>query len=94
MKINPKLLVLGSSIYGSMGFLGLKRGYDDYNYLTKKFNRPYLYSHCILNSLFGFVFYAFPISNILFITKEIYRLEVNLRNLEDQKQTDYYNQLI
>lgn len=37
--------------------------------------------------------YANPLLFPITASKEIYRLEVNLRNLENEKKTDYYNNL-
>jgi hypothetical protein len=34
-----------------------------------------------------------PYPGIFFAAKEIYILEINLRNLEDEKKTKYYNTL-
>ena len=82
----------------SWALLGFKRGSNDYDYNFKKYNfenkKSYLYSEKITYGLMGIFFYVNPF--LLFITfpKEMYRLEVNIRGLEDDKKTDYYNRLL
>ena len=84
-----------------MGFYrGIK--HYDYNFESRKKpnNNPYLYSrelkHCTMKLTDGFLglfFYINPFMCFITIPKEIYRLEVNIRKLEDEKKTDYYNNL-
>ena len=84
-------LVLGWTL------LGFYRGQHNYNYnyykVLYKFE-TYSYSHKLLHGLTGMVIYSSPIFIFVTIPKEIYRLEVNIRNLEHEKNTDYYNKLL
>jgi len=92
---------------GCWGLLGFKRGMHDYDYdydckcKKKKDNKyyydngPYLYSIRIALGLGGVILYMNPLTAILFvIPREIFRLEVNLRNIEDEKNGDYYNKIM
>ena len=47
----------------------------------------------LLYGVKGFLCYFYPVPGIFFFIKEIYIAEIYLRNLEDQKKTDYYNSL-
>ena len=97
---NKKNLIITTSI--SWSLLGFTRGinnYDsDYNYeksnMVSKKNSSYLYSTKIMYGLLGSFIYMNPIFIIITIPKEIYRFEVNLRNLEDEKKSIYYKNLI
>jgi hypothetical protein len=87
--------------YTSWCLLGFKRGLESYEYFFKynvysdvNYNYTYLYSGKLLNGCFGTILYASPIFIIPMMVKEVYRLEVNLRNLEAAKKSDYYNELI
>ena len=85
--------------------MGFYRGIKHYDYNLKKSsnksnNNPYLYSrelkHCTIKLTDGFLglfLYINPFMCFITIPKEIYRLEVNIRKLEDEKKTDYYNNL-
>lgn len=93
MNINLKAI----AYFGIMGSLGFKRGVDSYYYETyikyAKLKEPFFYSKSFLYGTIGSVMYMSPILFFL-VPKEIYRLEVNLRNLEEEKKKDYYNMLI
>jgi len=100
MNIN-QLKLLGLAYFGASSLLGFKRGIQNYNYehnkLVKKYPNQkdsYLYTRAVLDGAFGAVFYVFPVTNLFMLPKEIYRLEVNLRNLEDEKKSNYYNSLM
>jgi len=88
-------------LYLGWGVLGFKRGLQsyDYKYEKNKYYRsipndePKLYSSKIMKGCCGVMFYLNPCLLIISIPKEIYRLEVNLRSLEKEKSTDYYNEL-
>jgi hypothetical protein len=92
MKYSKEIFI---GAFTSWSVLGFKRGIDDYNYKYKKLSnkKTYLYSKKILFGFSGALLYACPIFYLITIPKEIYRLEVNLRSLEDEKKTDYYNEL-
>jgi hypothetical protein len=42
----------------------------------------------------GLVVYLCPAFYVIVLPKEIYRLEVNIRGLEDEKETQYYNNIL
>lgn len=50
----------------------------------------YLYTHSVGFGLFGLLFYGNPITVMGVIPKEIYRLEVNIRGLHEEKEKDSY----
>jgi|LauGreDrversion4_2_1035121.scaffolds.fasta_scaffold916332_1 hypothetical protein len=77
--------------WGSLGFI---RGINSYTYQYKKERfESYLYLNSFGYGWCGIVFYMNPFLFPLFFYKELYRLEVDLRRLEDEKNKDYYNQL-
>ena len=89
--IIPISLVTGWSI------LGFRRGMQQYDYKYNKNNKDsygrketYLYSSKILNGLLGISIYINPLFLFMTTLNEIYRLEVNIRNLEKEKYTNYY----
>lgn len=89
---NRKILLIASS----WSLLGFKRGMDSYDYSHKKAvksRESYLYSSKIFYGLIGGIAYINPILCGIIIPKEIYRFEVYIRNLEEDKKTDYYNEL-
>jgi hypothetical protein len=83
--------------------LGFYRGvkYYDYMYQKKNTNKePYLYSkelsyqtNRIMGGLYGIFIYINPFIIFTMIPRELYRLEVDIRGLEDEKKTDDYNRL-
>lgn len=75
--------------------LGFKRGLQSYEYTYQKsiHKEPYLYIHKGQYGLWGIMLYMNPILLPLTLYKEMYRLEVNLRGLEEEKKTDYYNHM-
>jgi hypothetical protein len=89
--------ILGWSIFGGWCSLGFARGLNAYDYYYIKYpthNNSYLYSNKGLFGIAGLCLYINPILIWITIPKEIYRLEVNLRNMEDEKKGDFYNELI
>jgi len=42
----------------------------------------------------GAIVYIHPFLLFLTVPKELYRLEVNVRGLEDEKKSDFYNRLL
>jgi len=76
--------------------LGFIRGIESYNYSYCKYekNKKYIYSNSIPYALFGIIIYANPAIFPFLMHKELYRLEVNLRNLENEKESSYYNNII
>jgi len=93
MKIKKSLLTIGYTGWCGLGFI---RGINSYKYNHDKYekNENYLYLNLIGNGFFGLVLYANPFFSPFSIYKEIYRFEVNIRNLESEKKTSYYNNLI
>ena len=80
------------------GSLGFYRGLNEYDYKYEKNKkmgrqRTYLYSGKFVNGLFGCFFYLNPLFVGITIPNEIYRLEVNLREMEYEKTTDRYNEI-
>ena len=77
----------------SWSLLGFKRGlnYYDYNHDKHANKETYLYISKVQQGCFGFFFYCNPIFLPFNVYKEIYRLEVNIRGLEEEKKTPYYN---
>jgi len=89
--------------FGSASLLGFYRGcqYYNYDYKSKRkytnsysTNENFFYSSCLVEGLIGSIFYVIPVTHILAMCKEIYRLETNFRNLENEKNTEYYYKLI
>ena len=69
--------------------LGCKRGFDYYDHSNPTI---YLYRDRTLYGLMGSLFYVSPALSLFIINKEIYRLEVKLRNLEEEKtKKSYYD---
>jgi hypothetical protein len=83
-------------IYTGWCGLGLIRGINSYNYTFDKYNirEHKLYTDKILHGFGGMFIYAVPIFLPILIYKEIYRLEVDIRDLKDEKRTTTYNHLL
>jgi len=92
MNINKSLSMIGFSSWCGLGFI---RGINSYKYYHNKCEKKedYLYLNSVFYGFCGVLIYANPILIPSSAYKEIYRLEVNLRNLENEKKTDYYNNL-
>jgi hypothetical protein len=84
-------LLIASTIHLSWCALGFMRGLNSYNY--KKYKETYLYTDKFFYGLAGICIYGNPFFLIITLPKELYRLEVNIRNLEQEKDSDYYNTL-
>ena len=76
--------------------LGFIRGINYYKYDYNKYekNEPYMYLTSLSYGLFGIIVYANPILLPITIHKELYRFEIDMRNLETKKKSMYYNHLI
>jgi len=90
--------------------LGFYRGVKLYNYDLKKktdeyeieenrkyynYEKPiYFYSNCFGEGLFGLIMYANPITLPIIIPKEIYRLEVNIRGMNEEKEKPSFYEII
>jgi hypothetical protein len=88
-----RIIIYATPLY----LLGYRRGINDYDYQYKKdkdyMDITYLYSRRIGVGIFGGLCYMNPFFMPIFIIKEIYRLEVHMRELEEEKKSDYYNRL-
>ena len=94
MKLNHSIATIG--YFGWCG-LGFTRGVNCYKYRhnnTWDKNTPYFYTTSILYGFAGFFMYASPFLLPIFIYKESYRFEINLRNLENEKNSSLYNELL
>lgn len=78
------------TFYTSWCGLGFIRGTNSYKYKKEK----YLYIDSITYGLYGTLMYANPSLLPVFLYKELYRLEINMRNLEDEKDSKFYNDLL
>ena len=85
--------------------LGFKRGMNSYDYyysnnkLYRNYDKsekakPHLYLHKIAWGFGGMLWYLNPVGVFFGLYKEAYRIEVNLRGLEDEKKIDYYNEVL
>ena len=78
----------------TMGLLGFYRGINAGIYHHKKLNNEYLYVNTLGYGVYGVCVYINPVLLPITLYKEVYRLEVNIRNLEDQKKTSFYNNIV
>jgi hypothetical protein len=95
--------IILSSTSITWGILGFSRGLQCYDYRYKKdidYNKlyykktNYFYTTKIGFGFYGLFMYLNPLFIPFIITKEIYRVEVDIRGLEDEKNTDYYNEVL
>jgi hypothetical protein len=98
MKIKNSLSIINIS-YASWCGIGFIRGMNYYNYKYNKYNKfekkeDYLYLNLLGTGFYGLITYANPFFLPFTIYKEIYRLEVNVRNLENEKKSNCYNDII
>jgi len=78
--------------------LAFNRGFNSYDYHNKsssnlKTTTNSFYIDKVGWGLASIVIYLNPVTFFFVLYKEIYRLEVNLRGLEDEKKTEYYNKV-
>lgn len=101
MKNNIKSIVAITTVFG-WPILGFKRGLNSYDYNYEQ-NKLYKHHKPAKNSLYldklawgicSAIAYLNPFTGLIGLYKEVYRLEVNLRGLEDEKKTDYYNEVL
>ena len=81
-------------IFSAWSALGFKRGINSYDYSYNKDSRQDLYLQKGIWGVTSTMAYINPCTFFIVLYKEIYRLEVNLRGLEDEKKTDYYNEVL
>ena len=94
MRYNIKYsAIIGCTSWCGLGFY---RGINQYKYNLNKYDKKkkYLYSDSITNGFFGVLLYVNPVFLPFIVYKEIYRIEVNVRNLQDEKNSEYYNSII
>ena len=87
------ILIITYSGWSGLGFIrGIK--YHKYIYNKSETNEPYIYSDSIFHGFYGIIIYANPFFLPYTIHKELYRLEINIRNFENEKNSAYYNKII
>ena len=90
MNIKKRLAMIGYASWCGVGFV---RGINSYNYNNYEKKEDYLYLSSLGYGIFGVVLYANPFFLPCSVYKEVYRFEVNFRNLENEKKTYDYNNL-
>ena len=90
-RMNVKKFI-GPSLFLGWILLGFYRGQNSYDY-NFSYIETYLYSKRITHGICGMMMYACPIFIAITLPKELFRLEVNIRNLENEKTQDNYNNL-
>ena len=73
------------------GFVGFYRGINLYDY---NHNKTVIIADKVFTGLYGGVIYANPFLLPLSIYRELYRLEINIRGLEEEKNSKKYYELI
>jgi hypothetical protein len=94
MKITKmKILAIGYAGWCGLGFI---RGLNSYKYNHNKNGKfeSYMYVKSFVNGLYGFFIYSNPVFLPYLMYKELYRLEIDLRNLENENNSDLYNDLL
>jgi hypothetical protein len=81
---------------GIAGTRGFYRGMLEYDYehcIRQADKNPptYLYSSRMMRGLLGAFFYMNPAIYVAIIPDELYRIEVDIRGLEEEKKTRRYN---
>lgn len=88
------------AVYSSFALLGVYRGIRSYNYDFKTYpqvgrnEKPYLYTGAAFRGGVYGILYICPILNLFIFSKEIYRLEVNLRNMKEEMENPEYYELL
>jgi hypothetical protein len=94
MEIKKTLPIIAYTSWCGLGYIrGIKSYTYNYNKYQKKEKEDYLYLHSLCYGVVGIGLYANPFLLPFSLYKELYRLEVNVRNLENEKNTTYYNTL-
>ena len=94
----PQIKYISTATFFGWSGLGFYRGIKNYDktlmekHVEINRNVSPIYLHKFLSGLLGVFFYVNPFFLVYILPKEIYRLEVNLRNLEDEKKSEYYNE--
>lgn len=93
MKLKYSISIISYTCWCGLGFI---RGINSYKYNHNKYeiNKDYMYSSMIIDGTLGIFIYGNPFFLPFTIYKEVYRLESDIRNLEDEKKSSFYNNLI
>jgi len=94
-----KINITPHCLIGIWPLFGFKRGMDsyDYHHLKNVYIRSEsspLFIDKIGWGICSTIAYINPFTIPFILYKEVYRLEVNLRGLEEEKKTDYYNRVL
>lgn len=95
MQIEYLIVEIGYIIWIGLGFF---RGINSYEYnlnvlLKYNKNKRYMYLDSFGYGIYGLLIYTIPVFLPILIYKELYRLEINIRNLENEKNSQYYDLL-
>ena len=90
MNSKKDILKIGLSCWAGLGFI---RGTQYYNY-TRSYYESGMYINMFASGIYGIMLYVNPFFVPFIIYKELYRLEVCIRNLEDEKHTDFYKKIL
>jgi hypothetical protein len=91
------MVPINKLLYGGWCFLGFIRGINNYVYLHKTTygnTKQFYYLDTLGAGILGALVYAVPVTLPFTLYKEAYRLEAFMRNLNDEKQSDFYNTLL
>jgi hypothetical protein len=90
----PNIIKISAIFWPVLGFYRGVKSYN-FNYKNNKSNdKNYMYIYSICNGFCGMIFYANVFLLPFTIHKEFYRLEVNIRDLENEKKSNYYYDLL
>ncbi len=82
----------------SWSLLGFTRGLNSYDYYKKhtkyENEKQSFYLDKVGWGFGGTLAYINPVTFWIALYKEVYRIEVYIRGLEDQKQTPFYNEVL
>ena len=100
--LNKANVALGMIVgWSTLGFYRGVKEYDYFDLMSNRVRKAYLYSDILNNGfkrigggLYGVFIYINPFLLCVTIPREIYRLEVNLRGLDFEKETDTYKRMI
>jgi hypothetical protein len=81
-------------LYTAWASIGFMRGINAYKYKVKDEKDEYFHTSSIIYGCYGLILYTNPPTAVLMLCKEMYRLEVNIRNMENEKKSGFYNYLV
>ena len=99
--MNTRQVIRVATICG-WPFLGFTRGIQSYDYHYTHDKLPYrpsginsyLYTDAFLWGVCSACAYVNPFTFVVVCNKEVYRLEVNLRGMEEEKKSQEYNKVL